>query len=44
MKTRNDTNADFKDETANKLPVRAKIFSTKGREDIIIVEFEEEIL
>ena len=40
--TKNDTNTDFKDEMSNKLPVGAKIFSTKEREDILIVEFEEE--
>ena len=44
IKTRNDTNTDFKDETANKLPVGAKIFSAEERGDILIVELEGEIL
>jgi hypothetical protein len=44
IKTRHDTNTDFKDEMANKLPIGAKIFSVKGRGDIIIVESEGEIL
>ncbi|MBT2641880.1 hypothetical protein J7I80_06565 [Bacillus sp. ISL-41] len=44
IKTINDANADFKDEMANKLPVGAKVFSAKERGDILIVEFEGEIL
>jgi hypothetical protein len=44
IKTKNDTNTDFKDEMANKLPIGAKIFSAKERGDILIVEVEEEIL
>jgi len=36
-------NTDFKDEMSNKLPVGTKIFSTKGRGDILIVETEGEI-
>jgi hypothetical protein len=44
IKTKNDTNIDFKDEMANKLPVGAKIFSAKERGDILIVEVEGEIL
>ena len=44
IKTKNDTNTDFKDEMANKLPVGAKIFSAKERGDIVIVEVEGEIL
>jgi hypothetical protein len=44
IRARNDTNTDFKDETANKLPVGAKIFSAKERGDILIVELEGEIL
>ena len=44
IKTKNDTNIDFKDEMANKLPVGAKIFSAKERGDIVIVEVEGEIL
>ena len=44
IKTKNDTNTDFKDEMANKLPVGAKIFSAKERGDILIVEVEGEIL
>ena len=44
IKTKNDTNTDFKDEMSNKLPVGAKIFSTKERGDILIVESEGEML
>lgn len=44
IKTKNDTNTDFKDEMANKLPVGAKIFSAKERGDILIVELEGEVL
>ncbi|WHY85927.1 hypothetical protein QNH39_25685 [Neobacillus novalis] len=44
IKTRNDTNMDFKDEMANKRPVGAKIFSVKERGGILIVESEGEIL
>ncbi|RBP84915.1 hypothetical protein DFO70_1502 [Cytobacillus firmus] len=43
IKTKNDANTDFKDEMSNKLPVGAKIFSTKEREDILIVESEGDI-
>lgn len=44
IKIKNNTNIDFKDEMANKLPVGAKIFSAKERGDILIVEFEGEVL
>lgn len=43
IKTKNDASTDFKDEMSNKLPVGAKIFSTKERGDILIVESEGEI-
>ncbi len=43
IKTKNDANTDFKDEMSNKLPVGAKIFSTKERGDILIIESEGEI-
>ncbi|MFJ5717839.1 hypothetical protein [Neobacillus sp. NPDC093127] len=43
IKTKNDTNTDFIDEMSNKLPIGAKIFSTKEREDILFVESEGEI-
>lgn len=43
IKTKNDTNTNFKDEMSNKLPVGAKIFSTKERGDILIVESDGEI-
>ena len=43
IKTKNDANTDFKDEMSNKLPIGAKIFFTKEREDILIVESEGEI-
>jgi hypothetical protein len=38
IKTKNETNTDFKDGMSNKLPVGAKIFSTKERGSILIVE------
>jgi hypothetical protein len=44
IKTKNDTDTNFKDEMANKLPLGAKIFSAKERGDILIVEVEGEIL
>lgn len=44
IKTKNNANTDFKDEMSNKLPVGTKIFSTKERGDILIVEFEGKIL
>jgi hypothetical protein len=44
IKTKSDSNTDFKDEMANKLPVGAKIFSAKERGDILIVELDGEIL
>ncbi|MBU0905226.1 MAG: hypothetical protein KKF57_08510 [Firmicutes bacterium] len=40
IKTRNDKNKDFTNEMSNKLPVGAKIFSAKERDDILIVEFD----
>ena len=43
INTKNDTDTNFKDEMSNKLPIGAKIFSTKEREDILIVESEGEI-
>lgn len=42
IKIKNTENTDFKDEMSNKLPVGTKIYSTKERGDILIVEFEEE--
>ncbi|WP_226679988.1 hypothetical protein [Sutcliffiella horikoshii] len=43
IQTKNDTNTDFKDEMSNKLPVGSKIFTTKERGDILIVEFPGKI-
>lgn len=43
IKTKNETDTNFKNEMSNKLPVGAKIFSTKERGDILIVESEGEI-
>lgn len=43
IQTKNDTNTDFKDEMSNKLPVGSKIFTTKERGDILIVEFQGKI-
>jgi hypothetical protein len=40
IKIKNDTNSNFIDDMANKLPVGTKIFSAKERGDIFIVEFE----
>ncbi len=40
IETKNEANTDFKDEMSNKLPVGAKIYSTKERGDILIVESE----
>lgn len=44
IKTKNDTNTDFKDEMSNELPVGTRIFSAKERGDILIVEFEGKAL
>ncbi|CAH0346659.1 hypothetical protein [Bacillus sp. CECT 9360] len=44
IKTRNETNTNFKNEMSNKLPVGAKIFSAKERDDILFVEFNDEML
>ncbi len=43
IQTKNDANANFNDLMSNKLPIGAKIFSAKGRGDILIVEVEGEI-
>ncbi|TMU85216.1 hypothetical protein FGG79_15180 [Bacillus sp. BHET2] len=43
IQAKNDTNTDFKNEMSNKLPVGTKIFSTKERGDILIVESEGKI-
>ncbi|SCY78214.1 hypothetical protein SAMN02787081_04319 [Lysinibacillus fusiformis] len=43
IKTKNDANTNFKDEMSNKLLVGTKIFSSKERGDILIVESEGEI-
>lgn len=45
IKTRNDTDTNFEDGMANKLPIGAKIYSTKEKEDpILLVESEGRIL
>ena len=44
IKTRNGIARDFNDEMSNKLPVGAKIFSAKEREDILLIEVCEETL
>lgn len=45
IKTRNDIDTNFEDEMSNKLPIGAKIFSTKEKEGpFLLVESEEEIL
>lgn len=45
IKTRNETDTNFEDEMANKLPVGAKIFSTIEKEGpILLVESEGKIL
>lgn len=43
IKTKNDANTNFKDEMSNKLLVGTKIFSSKERGDILIVESEGKI-
>lgn len=43
IKTKNDANTDFRDGMSNKLPVGTKIFSTKERGEILIVESKGEI-
>ncbi|MDX8365934.1 hypothetical protein [Cytobacillus sp. IB215665] len=44
IKERNDTNTDFNNKMSDKLPIGAKIFSTKERGDILLVETEEATL
>lgn len=45
IKTRNDIDTNFEDEMSNKLPIGAKIFSTKEKEGpILLVESEGKIL
>lgn len=45
IKKRNETDTNFEDEMSNKLPVGAKIFTTKEKEGpILLVESEGEIL
>lgn len=45
IKTRNDTDTNFEDGMANKLPIGAKIYSTKEKEGpILLVESEGRIL
>ena len=44
IKTRNGIARDFNDEMSNKLPVGAKIFSAKEREDILLIEVSEKTL
>ncbi|MBB4826826.1 hypothetical protein HNO89_004108 [Sporosarcina luteola] len=45
IKTRNETDTNFVNEMSNKLPVGAKIFSTKEKQGpILLVESEGEIL
>ena len=43
IKSKNDANTNFNDLMSNKLPIGAKIFSAKGRGDILIVEVEGKI-
>ncbi|MGP4082554.1 hypothetical protein ACTWQL_21940 [Pseudalkalibacillus sp. R45] len=40
----NKANTDFKDGMSNKLPVGTKIFSAKGRGDILLVETNGKVL
>ena len=45
IKKRNDTDTIFEDEMSNKLPIEAKIFSTKEKEGpILLVESEGRVL
>lgn len=44
IKKVSETEEAFENYTANKLPVGAKIYSTKERNDILIVEYDEIVL
>ncbi|AGX02913.1 hypothetical protein B14911_16150 [Bacillus sp. NRRL B-14911] len=44
IQSRNENDTDFEDAMSNKLPVGAKIFSAKEREDILLVESEGKVL
>lgn len=43
IKTKNEKDTNFKNEVSNKLPVGTKIFSTKERDDILVVEVDGEL-
>ena len=43
IKTKNEKDTNFKNEVSNKLPVGTKIFSTKERNDILVVEVDGEL-
>lgn len=44
IKKKNETDTTFENEMSNILPVGTKIYSTKERDDILIVEFNGETL
>ncbi|MGD6893567.1 hypothetical protein [Bacillus infantis] len=44
IQSRNENDTDFEDAMSNKLPVGARIFSAKEREDILLVESEGKVL
>ena len=43
IKFKNETNTNFRNGMSNKLPIGTKIFSTKERGDILIVELDGQI-
>ena len=43
IKTKNEKDTNFENEVSNKLPVGTNIFSTKERNDILVVEVEGEL-
>ncbi|MCP1157159.1 hypothetical protein [Bacillus infantis] len=44
IQSRNENDTDFENGMSNKLPVGARIFSAKEREDILLVESEGKVL
>ncbi|PLR71165.1 hypothetical protein [Bacillus sp. UMB0728] len=44
IQSRNENDTDFEDAMSNKLPVGARIFSAREREDILLVESEGKVL
>ncbi|MGD6854018.1 hypothetical protein ACQCVO_02990 [Bacillus infantis] len=44
IQSRNENDTDFEDAMSNKLPVGARIFSAREREDILLVESKGKVL